>query len=100
MVEQVQIPHSVVVGKEPLPSEIVLGGLAVNLKDRTLYTKGYDDIVIQLNKVTFELVIEALGYTPVEPKKAQLPAPAVDLETVLELANSMRAVLINCDIGS
>jgi hypothetical protein len=100
MVEQVQIPHSVVVGKAPLPSELVVGGLAVNLKDRALYTKGYDDVVIQLNTVTFDQVIEALGFTPVKPEGASLPAPASDLATAIDLANSMRAALISCSIGS
>jgi hypothetical protein len=100
MVEQVQIPHSVVVGKAPLPAEIAVGGLAVNLKDRVLYTKGYDGIVIQLNEVTFDLVIEALGFIPVEGKGIALPAPATDAATVRDLANSMRALLISCGIGS
>ena len=100
MVDQVQIPHSVVVGKKPLPSELVEGGLAVNLKDGALYTKGYDGVVIQLNQVTFEKIIEALGFTPVEPRGESLPAPASDLATVISLANGLRTALISCGIGS
>lgn len=49
MVKQVQIPHSVVEGKEPLPGEIEVAGLAVNLVDYSLFTKGYDGKVIRLN---------------------------------------------------
>lgn len=100
MVDQVQIPHSVVLGKVPLPSELAVGGLAVNLKDRTLYTKGYDGVVIQLNQITFEQVIEALGFTPVEPEGSLLPAVATDLASALVLLNTIRSVLIECGIGS
>jgi len=50
MVEQVQIPHSVVAGKEPLPGELEIAGLAVNLVDGALYTKGYDGAVVRLNE--------------------------------------------------
>ena len=100
MVNQVQIPHSVVVGKAPLPSEIEVGGLAVNLKDRVLYSKGYDNVVIELSKVTFDKVIDALGFTPVEPKGISLPPPATDSASAITLANSIRNVLISCGIGS
>lgn len=51
MVQQVQVPHSVVEGKKPVASEIAVAGLAVNLKDYTLYTKGYDDVIIRLTGV-------------------------------------------------
>lgn len=51
MVEQVQIPHSVVEGKAPQPQDLAVAGLAVNLKDFTLYTKGYDGVVIRLTGV-------------------------------------------------
>lgn len=100
MVDQVQIPHSVIVGKAPLASELVVGGLAVNLKDRVLYTKGYDGVVIQLTMATFDQVVTALGYTPVKPLGTALPPAASDLASVLLLANSMRNVLISCHIGS
>jgi hypothetical protein len=49
MVEQVQIPHSIVEGKKPLPAEVIVGGLAVNLTDYTLYSKGYDNVVIKVS---------------------------------------------------
>lgn len=52
MVEQVRIPHSVVSGKAPLPQELDIAGLAVNLKDYTLFTKGYDGVIIRLTGVT------------------------------------------------
>jgi hypothetical protein len=51
MVDQVQIPHSVIAGKKPLPAEVIVGGLALNLKDFTLYSKGYDGVVIRLTGV-------------------------------------------------
>jgi hypothetical protein len=158
MVEQVQIPHSVVEGKAPLPSEVVEGGLAVNLTDHTLYSKGYDDVIIRLTGVvavkddtdtdavvyptwvkatvgnvlqytsssrlsfnpstgrlsatafagsgagltgfTSDQIVGALGYLPVEPEGTPLAPPATDLPTVIDLANSIRAVLISCGIGS
>lgn len=100
MVEQVQIPHSVVVGKEPSPEEIIVGGLAVNLADRALYTKGYDNVVIRLNDVTFDQVIKALKFTPVKPIAEPLPVPASDLATAIALVNTMRQALIDCGIGS
>lgn len=100
MIEQVQIPHTVIAGKEPLPSEIDVGSLAVNLKDRALYTKGYDGVIIRLNEVTFDQVVHALGFTPVKPEGNALGEPASDLATAIALANSMRAALINCGIGS
>lgn len=100
MVDQVQIPHSVVEGREPLPSELVVGGLAVNLKDRLLYTKGYDGVVIPLNQVVSEQIINALGFAPAKAVGNQLPAPAHDLATVISLANDMRVALINSGIGT
>lgn len=51
MVDQMQIPHSVVEGKVPLPHELEIAGLAVNLKDFTLFTKGYDGLIIRLTGV-------------------------------------------------
>lgn len=51
MVDQVQIPHSVVEGKAPLPQEVAIAGLAVNLRDYTLYTKGYDGVIVRLTGV-------------------------------------------------
>jgi len=65
MVEQVQIPHSVVDGKKPLPAEIAVAGLAVNLADHSLYTKGYDGSVIRLNGtvvVENDTVLNAVVY--------------------------------------
>jgi len=67
MVEQVQIPHSVVVGKVPLPEEITVGGLAVNLKDFRLYSKGYDGLVIRLTgrvEVLDDSAADATVYLP------------------------------------
>jgi hypothetical protein len=67
MVEQVQIPHSVVEGKEPLPGEVVVGGLAVNLLDFRLYSKGYDGVVIRLNgrvEIEDDLETDARVYLP------------------------------------
>jgi hypothetical protein len=49
MVDQVQVPHSVVADKVPAPGELVEGGLAVNLADYRLYTKGYNGLVIRLS---------------------------------------------------
>jgi len=86
MVDQVEIPHSVVAGKEPLPSEISIAGLAVNLKDGILYTKGYDGTIIRL--------------TGIKPKSTQLPAPATDLNSAIQLVNAIRTLLIDCGIGS
>jgi hypothetical protein len=158
MVEQVQIPHSVVAGKAPLPAEVIVGGLALNLKDYTLYSKGYDGVVFKLtgvvavkddtdtnavvyptwvkatdgsalqytssSKLSFNpstgrlsatsfagngadltdftagQIVDALGYRPVEPEGTPLAPPATDLATVIDLANSIRAVLIGCGIGS
>lgn len=67
MVDQVQIPHSVVVDKVPLPAEIIVGGLAANLKDFRLYSKGYDDVVIRLSgrvEITDDNVTNTLVYLP------------------------------------
>jgi hypothetical protein len=67
MVEQVQIPHSVVEGKEPLPGEVVVGGLAVNLLDFRLYTKGYNGVVIRLSgrvEIEDDLETNATVYLP------------------------------------
>lgn len=100
MVEQLQLPHSVVVGKEPAPNELVVGGLAINLKDRALYTKGYDGVVFRLNAIDFHQVVEALGYTPVEPIAASLPPTANDLASAITLVNAVRWVLIECRLGS
>ncbi len=41
-------PRSSVAQKVPLASEVGIGGLAINLKDRSLYSKGYDGIVFRL----------------------------------------------------
>lgn len=51
MVVQVQVPHSVIAGKKPLPTEVIVGGLALNLTDYTLYSKGYDDVIVRLTGV-------------------------------------------------
>jgi hypothetical protein len=67
MVDQVQIPHSVVVDKVPLPAEIIVGGLAANLTDFRLYSKGYDGVVIRLSgrvEITDDNVTNALVYLP------------------------------------
>jgi hypothetical protein len=67
MVDQVQIPHSVVVDKVPLPAEIIVGGLAANLTDFRLYSKGYDGVVIRLSgrvEITDDNVTDALVYLP------------------------------------
>ena len=67
MVEQVQVPHSVVVDKVPLPAEIITGGLAANLKDYRLYSKGYDGVVIRLSgrvEISDDNATNALVYLP------------------------------------
>jgi hypothetical protein len=51
LVNQVQVPHSVVAGKQPQPVDVIEGGLALNLKDGTLYSKGYDGVIIRLTGV-------------------------------------------------
>jgi hypothetical protein len=67
MVDQVQIPHSVVVDKVPLPAEIIVGGLAANLTDFRLYSKGYDGVVIRLSgrvEIMDDNETDALVYLP------------------------------------
>lgn len=49
MLEQVQVPHSVIEDKQPQPGELIEGALAVNLKDFRLYSKGYDGVVVRLS---------------------------------------------------
>jgi hypothetical protein len=67
MVEQVQVPHSVVQDKVPLPANLVQGGLAANLKDFRLYSKGYDGVVIRMSgraEVHDDTVTDATVYIP------------------------------------
>jgi hypothetical protein len=100
MFEQVLLPHSVVAGRVPTPDELGVGCLAINLKDRVLYTKGYDGIVIRLDVMTGEAIIQALGYTPVKGKGTALPQPATDQASAIDLVNKIRTVLIDCGIAS
>lgn len=144
MVDQVQIPHSVIAGKKPQPAEVIEGGLALNLKDFTLYSKGYDGVVIRLTGVVSienDVATNQTVYLPwvkeigngvqqyvsssklsFNPSTGQLratsfagdgsnlvglaksvstalPPAAVDLPSVIALANGMRSILISAGIG-
>ncbi len=71
--------RSTVVGKVPLPADLQIGELAINLADRKIYTKDANSAVVQLNDaagvgsfnsrtgavtLTSSDVTTALGYTP------------------------------------
>lgn len=100
MVEQVQVPHSVVPGKSPLPSELAIAGLAVNLKDGTLFTKGYDEVVIPVGEVTYQKISAALKSPEAVAGREVLPQPASDLATAIALVNAIRQALIDFGIAS
>jgi len=100
MFEQVQVPHSVVAGRVPAPGEVIVGGLAVNLADRKLFSKDYEGDVIDLTAVTSQAVKDALGYVPAKTSAVALPPPASDLATAITLLNAIRDVLIGCEIGT
>ncbi len=97
--QQVQIPHSVVQGRVPSPAEVVVGGLAVNLVDKRLFSKDYQGNVVELTSVTSQKIKDALGFTPAATNGTELPPPANDLATAITLLNAIRSVLISSGIG-
>lgn len=99
MFQQVQIPHSVVAGRVPTPAEVVVGGIAVNITDRKLFSKDYSGKVTELSPITPDSVKAGLGYAPAQAIEQALPPPANDLASAITLLNAIRTALISCGIG-